>query len=286
MKTIYAIFLLSAVVTIATVEVFSSRADGEFSHDAYAQVLEQYVNDDGRVDYAGLKDNRELLDAYVFALYSLDRNLFEEWSEDEKLTFWINSYNALTLLLIIDRYPIESSFFRSIVFPKNSIRQISGAWDGIMFPVMGSEMTLDDIEHEVIRKQFDEPRIHMALVCAAISCPTLRNEPYYAERLDEQLDDQSRGFLGDEAKFHIDSDKGVVYLSSIFDWYGGDFAGAYGTSGKGPALREKYGDEKGAVLNFANSYLSEEDQQYLAGETYKVKYLDYDWTLNDQAVEE
>ena len=285
MKTIYAIFFLTAVLVLTAAQVFSSRPVAPFSHDAFARVLEQYVNGEGRVDYEGLNNDRVTLETYTSALNSLDRKVYEGWSEEAKLAFWMNAYNALTLELIIDRYPIESSFFRSVVFPKNSIRQIPGAWNKIKFPVMGDELTLDDIEHEVIRKQFDEPRIHMALVCAAISCPTLRNEPYLAERLAEQLDDQSRRFVMDAAKFKIDREKGVVRLSSIFKWYGSDFVGKYGYKENGPSFMARYGYEKGAVLNFAAGYLGAENQNFLTDESYKVKYLDYDWTLNDQAVE-
>jgi hypothetical protein len=285
MKTLFAVFALAVALLPAVAGASSSPVAGSFSHDSYAAVLEQYVNDEGRVDYAGLQQDRKALDAYASAISSLDRKTYEGWSKDEQLAFWMNAYNALTLQLIIDRYPIESSFFRSIVFPKNSIRQIAGAWDEIEFPVMGGAMTLDHIEHEIIRKQFEEPRIHVALVCAAISCPPLRKEPYHAERLDEQLDDQSRRFVNTPASFRIDRDKGILYLSSIFKWYGGDFVGKYGPAGDGPDLTGNYGDEKGAVIQFAMDYLGPEDQNYLAGASYDVKYLDYDWTLNDKTGE-
>jgi len=143
---------------------------------------------------------------------------------------------------------------------------------------MGRPMTLDGIEHGVLRKDYHEPRIHMALVCAAMGCPPLRNEPYTGERLFAQLDDQARRFLSNPAKFRIARDAGRVYLSSIFKWFGDDFVSNYG-------VENAYGDHSAkerATLHFIAGYLKKSDADYLADGNYKVKYLDYDWSLNEQ----
>ena len=171
-----------------------------FSYADYADALKAYVNDRGMVNYAELKSHSEKLDSFLSSLAGLNRKAYDGWAEPAKIAFWLNAYNACTLQAIIDHYPIQSSFLTSLRYPKNSIRQISGVWDELQFSVMGQPMTLDGIEHGVLRKEFHEPRIHMALVCAAMGCPPLRNEPYTGDRLGAQLDDQARRFLSNPAE--------------------------------------------------------------------------------------
>jgi hypothetical protein len=211
-------------------------------------------------------------------LAALDPEVFGKWSDKEKIAFWINAYNALTLRVIIDNYPIKASFFNALRFPQNSIRQIKGVWDEIQFPVMGRNMTLDNIEHDTLRSQFDEPRIHVALVCAALGCPPLRNEPYISARLESQLDDQARRFFKDPGIFRVDREEGRIYLSSIFKWFGGDFVKAYGS---GTGFKGK-GETERAVLNFASNYLDRDEKSYLEKGGYSISYLPYDWSLNEK----
>ncbi len=249
-----------------------------FSYDGYARTLSAHVDGQGIVNYTGLKADRKGLDAFVSSLAALDPEVFGKWSDKEKIAFWINAYNALTLRVIIDNYPIKASFFSALRFPQNSIRQIKGVWDEIQFPVMGRKMTLDNIEHDTLRSQFDEPRIHVALVCAALGCPPLRNEPYISAKLESQLDDQARRFFKDPGKFRVDREEGRVYLSSIFKWFGGDFVKAYG-SGKGFPGK---GETERAVLNFASNYLDRDEKSYLEKGGYSISYLPYDWSLNEK----
>ena len=253
-------------------------SDGGFSYEGYAAVLERFVNDEGMVDYAGLKADSASLGDFLEAVGKLDRTEYEGWDDTSKIAFWINAYNALTLDAIIDHYPIKASFARSLIYPKNSIRQIPGVWDDLKWSVMGEKMTLNGIEHQTLRADFNEPRIHVALVCAAMGCPPLRNEPYVGERLDEQLDDQSRRFLSNPAKFRIDREDGTLHLSPIFKWFGEDFVQTYGTDDK----FEWYGGEERAVVNFIAGYLSADDRDYLESTKPAIKYLDYDWSLNEE----
>lgn len=248
-----------------------------FSYQNYAEALKTFVNDVGMVNYKGLKANSKALDAFLAALGALDPKVFAAWSEKEKIAFWINAYNACTLKAIIANYPIRASVVGSLRFPGNSIRQISGVWSALQFRVMGEEITLDTIEHKRLRAQFNEPRIHMALVCAAMSCPPLRNEPYVADRLDAQLDDQTKRFLATPTKLRIDRDKGVVHLSAIFKWFGDDFVKTFGTDR--PA---RHGESVRAVLNIVGRSLARKDADYLAEGQFDVDYLDYDWSLNEQ----
>jgi hypothetical protein len=240
-----------------------------FSYDDYAPVLKAYVDDNGMVNYKQLKANRSKLDAFIDAMAKLDAKTFEKWDEKAKIAFWLNAYNAFTLKAIIDNYPIKPSFWKSRIYPANSIRQIPGVWNKITFKVMIRNLTLSDIEHKILRKQFDEPRIHMAMVCAAMGCPILINEPYIAEKLDDQLDDQTRRFLQDPNKFRIDRRKDKVYLSPILDWFAEDFVNKYSPAKKIP----NQNIENSAVLNFLINYLDEDDKDYILSGNFKLKHL-------------
>ncbi|WP_283757871.1 DUF547 domain-containing protein [Roseofilum casamattae] len=253
-----------------TSEVAQNNTAGvEFSNETYAGVLSSYVNAQGLVNYSELQTNRAALDRYNAALGNVSTSTYESWSEAEQIAFWTNAYNSLTLQSIIDQNPL-----------KKSIRDISGVWKGRKFPIVETNKTLDNIEHKTLRVDFDEPRIHMALVCAAISCPILRNEPYTGDRLDEQLDDQTRIFLGSSQGLKIDRQANEVHLSSIFKWFGEDWENKYGA---GTDDKFAGNSKERAVLNFVSQYVSAEDRDYLIAGDYKVKYLNYDWSLNKQS---
>ncbi|MBI4370984.1 MAG: DUF547 domain-containing protein [Elusimicrobia bacterium] len=247
------------------------------AHFAWEQVLQAHVRD-GRVDYKGLRSHPEALDRYLDSLAALRPAEYDSWSREAQLAFWINAYNALTVKAVLDHYPIKPSWQGWVRYPKNSIRQIPGVWDKLRFRVMEREVTLDEIEHGTLRARFKEPRVHMALVCASIGCPPLRGEAFTGTKLDAQLDDQAGRFLRSKDKFRIDRDAGVVYLSPIFQWFGGDFMQAYAPSlGFGGR-----GAEEGAALNFISRSLGEDDRAFLANGGFKVRYLDYDWSLNER----
>jgi len=273
--------LLAAVVVFGAILLAAeaSWATGRaFDYEGFSATLGKNVDDNGMVGYKTLKADRKALDKFAAAVGALPPEVYNGWTEAEKIAFWINAYNGLTLKAIIDHYPIEPSFIASLRFPKNSIRQIPGVWDKLKFRVMGGEMTLDEIEHSRLRRDFNEPRIHVALVCAAMGCPPLRDEPFTGEKLDGQLDDQTTRFLSDPEKFRIDRSKGRVYLSPIFKWFGGDFAKSYGTDAKFAG----HGESERAVLSFIGAYLSESDAEYLSKGDYDIEYLDYDWSLNER----
>ena len=256
----------------------ASADSGAFSYERYASSLVRYVDDRGLVNYRSLKANSGDLDAFAASLSLVKPGEFDSWSGQQKIAFWINAYNALTLQAIMRNYPIKSSLVRSVVYPKNSIRQIPGVWDQLRFVVAGREMTLNEIEHGTLRAKFNEPRIHVALVCAAMSCPLLRSEPYIAENLDQQLDDQARTFLRSSHSLRINRSEATVYLSPIFKWFGEDFIKTYGTSDKFVGKS----DSERAVLNFISRHVSEADREFLLHARYKIEFLDYDWSLNEQ----
>jgi hypothetical protein len=228
----------------------------EFDHSAFDRLLAAHVAEDGLVDYRGLTGQKEALDAYLSTLAATDPvNL----SPDDRLAFLINTYNAYTLKLIVDNYPV-SSVLRVVGGP--FIPTVNSPFS-VRFVTMGGETyTLDNIEHDMIRRDFDEPRIHYAVVCAAISCPPLRAEAYVGSRLEEQLDDQARRFLHDPDKNLVPDEDGVVRLSKILDWYSGDFS---------PSIQQSIAP-----------YFEGDVRERLERQEYTVRYLSYDWSLNEQ----
>jgi hypothetical protein len=282
MKNNYRLFILTGLFMASS--LFSSQAlaaESEkqgFDYNDFAEALKINVDEAGMVNYKKLKTEPEKLQAFITELGNLDRKDFDKWDDNEKIAFWLNAYNALTLKAIIDNYPIKSSFFKSRIYPKNSIRQIAGVWDKIKFKVMGQNLTLGHIEHKILRVKFDEPGVHVAMVCAAMGCPPLRNEPYTGDKLQEQLDDQARRFLSNSAKFKIARANDRIYLSPIFKWFAVDFIKKHGPKEK----IGRHNKEQSAVLNYIASYLDEAQKDYVLTGKFKIKYLKYDWSLNEQ----
>jgi len=279
----YKAILFACMIAITVGAPGRASAQG-IDHAGLDTVLAYFVRD-GRVDYAALQIGRAVLDEYIAQVAAATTDEFASWSEADQVAYLINAYNAYVLETVIDNYPIKAAgFFKKITspkmfsFPNNSIRQIDGVFDGIPHKVAGTEMTLDDIEHATLRANYNEPRIHFALVCAAVSCPPLREEAFRAERLDEQLDSQGSIFLNDPRLNRFEADRSEVYLSKIFDWFGDDFRQFASDTGY-------QRDEKvNGVLTFVSRYLVSRVVGYLATGEYKVDFLSYDWTLNDQAV--
>lgn len=255
-----------------------------FDHALFDSVLTRFVQD-SRVDYAALKQNRGNLDRYVSRVAAVTPQRFAGWTEAERVAFLINAYNAYVLRTVIDNYPIQgSSFFKKLTapkrfaFPRNSIRHIDGVFDGIKHEVAGEEMTLDEIEHGHLRAEYAEPRIHFALVCAAVSCPPLRQEAFRGDRLDQQLDEQGLAFMNDPRLNRFEIEGKRVHLSKILDWFGEDFEAYAVDSGYSRDSRIN------GVLSFVSRYLPERVVDFLEKGDYRVQVESYDWTLNDQAV--
>lgn len=237
-----------------------------FRYDPYAEVLDQYVDQEGLVDYVGLQADAEGLKTFNQSIGAVPAATYDAWSDAEKMAFLINAYNSFTLESIIDQKPLKAS-----------IRDIPGVWRVRRFQVAGQSKTLDDIEHNTLRPVFQDPRVHAALNCTAISCPVLRQEPYTAEKLDAQLEEQVRRWLASPYGVQIDRAANQVRISQIFDWFGEDWIAKYGVD-------EGFvgNDKQRATLNFISQYASDADRAYLQQGDYNLSYLDYDWTLNQQ----
>jgi hypothetical protein len=230
----------------------------DHTHAAWTAILERRVTD-GRVAYAALaRDDRDALERYLHQLSATCAADYEGWSRAERLAFWINAYNAFTVELVLDHYPITS--IRTIGWlPGAAFRQAFIPMPGLK----GGDVSLNDIEHDTLRADFREPRIHFALVCASTSCPPLRGEAYRAADLDAQLDDQARIFLRDPSKNRFDPATNTLQLSRIFDWFRADFE----------AVAE-------SLPAYVARYL---DDPRVNRPGVDVEFLDYDWSLNDQA---
>ena len=248
-KLIAAILLYGVFVTPA--------GAGEFdhSHKPYANVLKQYVKD-GLVDYSGLKSNPKDLSLYLDEAAAVSEANFKSWAKEQQLAFLINLYNAETLRLIIDHYPVRSI--------KDIAADSKGPWELPVVSLFGKKITLNHLEHGVIRKDYDEPRVHFALVCAALGCPPLRSDPYTAEKLNQQLEEQGKRFISDSTKNRVDLENRIVYLSPIFQWFPQDFV-----------------KKSGSVLVFVEAYFPDKVSNELRRENFKIEYTNYDWSLND-----
>ena len=231
-------------------------------HRLLTDLLAAYV-DDGRVDYRRLCED-ERLDAYLARVAATDADAIVD--DDARLAFWINVYNAYTLKIICDGYPVDS--INDLHFGGRIIGTVlkKTAWDKKFVVVGGDTFSLNDVEHKIIRPAFDEPRAHYALVCAAKSCPPLRPQAYEGDKLDAQLDDQARIFFADPIKNHFDADKKIAYLSKIMDWYKGDF----GANDEELLL---------AIVSYLPAALADDICANPAA--WDIKHTGYDWSLNE-----
>ncbi|MGD1854720.1 MAG: DUF547 domain-containing protein [Leptolyngbyaceae cyanobacterium] len=253
----------TADTSSAPVDIASAQG---IDYTIYDEVLSTYVDEAGWVNYTDLQQSRQPLDTFNDGIAAVDDATLSGWSEEEQIAYWINAYNSLTLKSIIDQTPI-----------KPSIKDITGVWRLRKHPINRAEKTLNEIEHDVLRVDFDEPRLHAAIVCAAISCPPLRNEAFTGEELDTQLDEQVMQWLARPDGLKIDKEAGEVKVSKIFSWFGVDWIPSYGVDSGFTGS-----EEERAVLNFISNYVSEEDRAYLEAGDYQISYFDYDWALNNQ----
>lgn len=230
---------------------FANSGNGTPNHDSWSELLTKYVRKDGLVDYKGFVKDKDKLNAY--ANYISDNTPTDDWTDEEKIAYWINAYNVFTVKLIVDNYPVKSI---KDLNPTLAIPTIRSVWTKEWFQIGGKDFSLDRIEHKILRKEFNEPRIHFAVNCASISCPILRNEAYTAEKLNEQLDEQARIFLNDTTRNKIEPQK--VRVSKIFSWFGGDFK------------------KDQTLIEFLNRYSKVE-----INKKAKVRFMDYNWKLNE-----
>ncbi len=264
----------SLVLFAASVSFYASAEAG--LHSTFDKLLGKYVTPisngaSTQVNYDGFKKERNTLNEYLARLSKVEQSTFDSWDKDKQLAFLINAYNAYTIELILTEYPdIDSirdlgSFF-------------SSPWKKEIAPLLGETRTLDEIEHELIRgtnqatKTYNEPRIHFAVNCASIGCPALREEAYTGDKLDSQLEAQTKRFLADTSRNKMSDN--TLYLSKIFDWYSEDFEGKNGEWRDTSTLNE-------FILLYEDAMqLTETQVSALKNDTADIEYLNYDWALN------
>ncbi|MBT8295058.1 MAG: DUF547 domain-containing protein [Gramella sp.] len=215
--------------------------DTEVDHSLWDELLNKHVNEDGMVNYQGFKKDREKLNKYLKMLSAQEPD--DTWATNELLAYYINLYNAYTVDLILRNYPVKS------------IKDINGAWTRAFIKIGDTEISLGGIENSLLRKM-NEPRIHFAINCASISCPKLLNEAFTADEMEQQLEKVTKEFMNSDKN---DITKNSARLSSIFDWYKGDFT-ENGTS----------------LIDYVNKY-----SKVKIDPGAKVSYLEYNWDLNE-----
>ena len=256
-RTSIAILLL--VCATLVLSPAPTRADDLY--EPWAQVLETYVDEEGLVDYAGLSTRgREQLQAFMQALATIDPAALP--SDAHRIAFWINAYNAVILWQAVERYPLDS------VKDVGALFGLVGGFFKKRYPIAGRDLHADDIEHATLRRDYPDSRIHWALVCAAFGCPRLIRRPYLASDLDEVLTARAHEFLGNARALQLDEATGTLYLSRYFDWYADDF-------------EAESGDLIGYVLRYVPAEMAAAIRQQR--DRLRVRFIDYDWTLNDQA---
>ena len=265
MKTLFCLFAVGFLVLTACDSCSLSQyviqqksvktvySDSEpITHELWDGLLKKHVSAAGKVNYKGILADSAKLNRYLNLLGSHHPNA-AHWTRNEQFAYWLNAYNAFTIKLICDNYPLKS-----IKDIKNGIPFVNTVWDLKFIKIEGATYDLNNIEHGIIRANFFDPRIHCAVNCASNSCPRLLPEAFTAEKLEAQLEFAIRDFLRDTSKNVIE--KNAVRLSSIFNWYQSDFT------------------KKGSLVQFLNLYAP-----IKIDEKAKISYLDYDWRLNDTA---
>lgn len=239
-----------------------SQPTFDHSYAAYNELLRAHVSG-GLVDYKGLRQKGKLVDSLVASFGSPDPGKF---SREQQLAFYINAYNVITLKSILDAYPVKS------------IRDIDGVWKKREWRVGGELLTLDAIEHQILRKNYAEPRIHCAIVCASIGCPILQPFAFRADSLENQLHRAASDFARSPGHNRLDPKRKTAAISAIFNWFGDDFVPLWAAKGKQGSL----GQKERAALNFLIAHLPADQQASMQGVSWMVSYQDYDWSLNER----
>lgn len=243
---------LFLVFNLPACQVKNQPSDSSpISHKIWDDLLQKHVKG-AYVNYKGFIQDSVQLNAYLKLLQEHHPSP-KNWSPNERLAYWINAYNAFTVKLVVDHYPVES-----IKDIKKGIPFVNSVWDIKFIEIENATYDLNNIEHGIIRAKFKEPRIHFAVNCASISCPNLHNRAFVAEKLDEQLTTAAKAFLTDTSKNIISADE--IQLSRIFQWYAGDFK----KDGK-------------SLIEYINQYAT-----IKVNKGAKKSFLNYNWNLNDE----
>jgi hypothetical protein len=242
-------------------------------HRIYDQIIDLNVRD-GMVYYRALRSERARLDRYVASL-NVPAATYQGWSRDEKAAFWLNGYNAIVLQTVINNYPIRG---KSSQFPQNSIRQVSGAFEGAKHRLAGKSLTLDEIEKTVL-PEFGDPRVYLALGRGAVGSGRLRSEAYTGPKLREQLGTVQSEFVSEQAMLRIDKLTGKVTVTPIISWREAEFVKAYDKGAEGPYAQRSPIER--AVLAFISPHLLRIEKEFVEKNAFQMSFHTLDWRLND-----
>ncbi len=260
------------VLAMAALALSASAFALDHGYKAWDELLKKHVKytqegNASRVDYAGLARDHAQLRSVLDDYQKVTKAEFDTWSKPQQQAFLINAYNAFTIEKILTRYPKIASI-------KDFGSVFGNPWKDKFFTLFGQPAYLDLIEHETLRKDgvYDDPRVHVAVVCASIGCPMLRNEAFTAERLDAQMEDGMKRFLSDRTRNRYNPQTRKLEISRIFDWYGKDFDKGHKGFTSVKATMAKYADQLAD---------KPEDRAAVKEQKADVAFLDYDWSLND-----
>jgi hypothetical protein len=244
----------------------------DHGHAAFTTLLRKHVRvvrggQTTQVAYAGFAADRMALKAYLDSLSAVAPATFAGWLKAERQAFLINAYNAFTVELILTKYPDLKSI-------RDLGSLLNSPWKPKWISLLGGKVSLDDIEHGMLRKRgdYDDPRVHFAVNCASIGCPALREEAFVAARLDAQMDEQTLRFMSDRTRNRFNAQRGRLELSKIFDWYGEDFRLGH----RGITSLSAFAARHAAQLADAPA-----DRERIRGAQLDIAFTDYDWALND-----
>ena len=232
----------TVVLLLISLFLFAGVSEPKIDHTPWDQLLQKHVSSNGNVNYEGFKSDIDRLNNYLVSISKIKPNT--DWSRNETTAYWINAYNAYTIKLMLNNYPLKS------------IMDINGgkAWDLKFVEIEGEKYSLNNIEHDILRAKYFDSRIHFAVNCASISCPKLSNTAYFAEGLDQKLEKAAKEFINNSAQNTISSNKASV--SKLFDWYKDDFT------------------KNGTVKEYINKYSTTKLT------TDKISYKEYNWNIN------
>jgi hypothetical protein len=264
--------LLQLVLAALVLVAGNALAQFDHSHKAWDDLLKKHVKyvqggNASKVDYAGFAKDRAALKAVLDSYSKVPKAEFDTWPKPQQQAFLINAYNAFTVELILTKYPDLKSIRDLGSF-------VSKPWSKKFFTLFGQESYLDAIEHEMLRKEgvYDDPRVHVAVVCASIGCPMLRNEAFTATNLEASLDDGMKRFLSDNTRNRYNPATKKLEISKIFDWYGKDFDKGHKGFTSVKATMAKYADQLAQAPA---------DRALVREQKADVAFLDYDWSLTD-----
>ena len=270
---------LLLIVALVLAPFTSALAQFDHSHKAWDALVRNNIvvvqgGKASQARYAGFKQDEAALKAYTESLSKVSDAEFKAFSKTQQMAFLINAYNAFTVQLILTKYPDLKSI-------KDTGGTFSSPWKQKFFKLFGQDAFLDQIEHETLRKKgvYDEPRVHYAVNCASVGCPALREEAFTADKLDAQLEEQARRFLSDRSRNRYNAQNQAIEVSKIFDWFKEDWQSGYKGIGKEQSpvtSREQYFGKYAALLSD-----KPEEQKLIADGKVSIRFLDYDWNLND-----